>query len=58
MSDLKGLVTYTLPRIDVQVAGTFQSKAGPALSGNYVVANAAIIPSLGRSLSGGSRTRR
>jgi outer membrane receptor protein involved in Fe transport len=38
----------------VQVAGTFRSDPGLALAANYVVPNAAIVPSLGRSLSNGA----
>lgn len=48
----KWLGTYTIPRADVQVSATFQSVPGAQLAGNYAVPNAAIAPSLGRSLSG------
>jgi hypothetical protein len=51
--NVKALAAYIIPRVDVQVSGTFQSLPGPQLSANLVVPNAAIVPSLGRNLSGG-----
>ena len=48
------LGTYTIPRLDVQVAGTFRSDPGAALVANYVVPNSAVAPSLGRNLSNGA----
>ncbi len=48
------LGTYTIPRLDVQIAGTFRSDPGVALAANYVVPNAEVVPSLGRSLSNGA----
>jgi hypothetical protein len=54
LTDLRGLASYTIPKIDVQVATTWQSKPGPELSANLVVPNAVIQPSLGRPLSGGA----
>ena len=46
------LGTYTVPRVDVQVAATVQSVPGPHIVGNYVATNAVVQPSLGRPLSG------
>jgi hypothetical protein len=51
-TNVKGLGTYIVPKIDVNVAATFQSTKGPQLSANRIYTNAEIIPSLGRPLSG------
>ena len=39
-TDIRGLATYTVPRIDLQVSGTWRSDAGPELAANYVVTSA------------------
>jgi hypothetical protein len=44
--------TYTLPRIDVQFAGTVASTPGPEIQANYVATNAVVQPALGRPLTG------
>jgi hypothetical protein len=58
-TDFRGLASYTVPRIDVQVSGTWRSNPGDELAANYVVnsavANAGPQP-LGRSLSSGNVT--
>ena len=64
LTNLMGLIGYTIRPIDVQVGATFQSKplqgvnvpgiASQSLAANYVVSNALIAPSLGRNLSGGT----
>jgi len=51
-TQVKMLGTYTVPRLDVQLAFTYQSVPGPMLSSNLVVPNAQVQPSLGRPLSG------
>jgi hypothetical protein len=51
---VKGLGTYTIPKIDLQTSATFQSLPGPQILANYVATNAVIAPSLGRNLSNGA----
>jgi hypothetical protein len=52
LPQIRGLSSYVIPKIDVQVAATFQSKPGAMLTANYAVPNSDVVPSLGRSLSG------
>jgi hypothetical protein len=52
LTQARGLTAYLIPRIDLQVAAVFQSKPGAMLAANYAVPNSAVVPSLGRSLSG------
>jgi hypothetical protein len=52
LTQFRGLASYTIPKVDVQVSGVIQSKPGALLAANYAVPNAAVVPSLGRSLSG------
>ena len=52
LTQLRGLASYVVPKIDMQVAATFQSKPGAMLAANYAAPNAVVAPSLGRSLSG------
>ena len=54
LTQVKFLGTYTVPRIDVQIAATFQSLPGPQILSNYVATNAVVQPSLGRPLSAGA----
>ena len=53
---VKGLATYIVPRIDVQVSGTLLALPGPQLNANLVVPSATVqtIGGLGRPLSGGA----
>src|SRR5207249_4803872 len=37
LTQVKGLATYTIPRVDLQVAGTFQALPGPQLAATLVV---------------------
>jgi hypothetical protein len=49
-TSFRGLATYNLPKVDVQVAATWRSDPGPAITANYVVTNAVMKPILGRNL--------
>jgi Carboxypeptidase regulatory-like domain len=52
LTQFRGLATYIVPRIDVQVSGVMQSKPGPLLSANYAVPNSVITAALGRGPAG------
>jgi hypothetical protein len=52
LTQIKMLGTYTIPRVDVQLAATVQSIPGPSVEARFVVPNALVQPSLGRPLSG------
>ncbi|MGH6692902.1 MAG: hypothetical protein ACREF4_19715, partial [Gammaproteobacteria bacterium] len=54
-TDIRGLATYTIPRLDVQVAATWMSVPGEYLEANFVADNAWIAAGpqpLGRPLTG------
>ena len=52
LTQLRGLGSYTIPKIDLQLSGVFQSKPGAQLSANYAVPNTVVAQSLGRLPSG------
>jgi hypothetical protein len=56
-TDVRGLVTYVIPKVDVQLAATWASIPGDSLRADYVATNAWIaggpLP-LGRALTGGA----
>jgi carboxypeptidase family protein len=54
LTQLRGLSSYVVPGADVQLSATFQSKPGPMVAANYAAPNSLVLPSLGRSLSGGA----
>jgi len=54
LTQVKLLGSYTIPGIDVRLAGSFQSIPGPPISANVVVPSAVAARSLGRPLSGGA----
>ena len=49
---MSGLGTYTIPKVDVLVSGTFRSDQGLPLAANYAVPSAVVALSLGRPPSG------
>jgi hypothetical protein len=51
LTQARGLATYTIPRLDVQVSGVIQSKPGALLAANAVPAST-IAQTLGRLPSG------
>ena len=53
---LTGLGSYTVPKIDVLVSGTFRSDQGATLAANYTVTSAVAAQSLGRPLAGSAPT--
>jgi hypothetical protein len=46
-----GLATYTVPKVDVLLSGTFRSDQGSPLAANYVVSTVEAAKTLGRPLS-------
>ena len=58
-TSFRGLTTYIVPKLDIQVAATWRSDPGPALVANYTVTNAIANQGpqpLGRNLSSGNVT--
>ena len=58
LTTFKGVASYIIPRVDVNVAGTFSSRPGVALSANVTYTNADMLnparSTLGRSLNAAS----
>ncbi len=56
LTQVKMYGVYTLPRVDVQVAGTFRSTNGDTINSNFVASNAYLTTNstLGRTLAGGA----
>jgi hypothetical protein len=52
LTQARGLSSYLVPTLDVEVAATIQSKPGALLAANYAVPSSAVALWLGRSLSG------
>ncbi len=52
LTQFRGLSSYVVPKAEVQLSATFQSKPGALLAANYAAPNSAVASSLGRSLSG------
>jgi hypothetical protein len=54
LTQVKFLGTYTVPKVDLQVAATYQNLPGSQILANFIASNAVVQPSLGRPLSGGA----
>jgi hypothetical protein len=54
LTQVKALGIVTIPVIDLQLSGTFQSIPGPQIQATLVVPDATVKTSLGRDLSGGA----
>jgi hypothetical protein len=54
LTQVKGLASYVIPRIEVQVSGAFQSMPGPQVAGTQNVPAAVVAQTLGRVPSGGA----
>jgi hypothetical protein len=52
LTHVRGLATYLVPKFDIELATTIQSRPGGLLAANYAAPNAVVEPSLRRSLSG------
>jgi hypothetical protein len=51
-TQFKGLMSYTIPKVTVQVSSTIQSLPGASLAANLVVPSATVAQTLGRPLAG------
>jgi hypothetical protein len=56
LTTLRGLASYTIPRIDVLVSGTFRSQPGAERIATWNVPNSVIVGLLGRIPPGGTAT--
>ena len=52
LTDFRGLSSYQVPKVGVEIGVTFQSKPGVRLAANYPVPAAVIAQSLGRAPAG------
>jgi len=53
LTQFRGLTSYDVPKIDVQVSATYQTKPGAQLAANYNMPAATVATFLGRAPSGG-----
>ena len=53
-TQIKGLASYIVPKLDIRVSGTLQSQPGSEIAANLVVPSAVVAQTLGRPLSGGA----
>jgi len=56
MTSFRGLVSYIVPKVDVQVSGTWRSDPGTEIQANYVIPTAVATAALGRAPSSGNIT--
>jgi hypothetical protein len=42
LTQVKLLGAYTIPRVDIQISGTFQSVPGPPIAANYIAASSRV----------------
>jgi hypothetical protein len=54
LTQFRGLSSYQVPKVDVEVSATFQSKPGAQLAANYNMPAAQVATFLGRAPSGGA----
>jgi len=52
LTQVKGLGAYTIPRLDIQLGGSFQSNPGPLVQATFNAPTALAAQSLGRPLAG------
>ena len=52
LTQVRGLSSYVVPKVELQVAAALQSRPGAMLAANYAAPNSVVAPSLGRNLSG------
>jgi hypothetical protein len=52
LTQVRGLASYIVPKAQIELSTTFQSKPGAMLAANYAVPNAVVAPVIGRNLSG------
>jgi hypothetical protein len=52
LTQFRGLSSYQIPKVDVEIGATFQSKPGAQLAANYPIPAAVIAQSLGRLPAG------
>jgi hypothetical protein len=53
LTQFRGLGTYEVPKVDVEISATFQTKPGQQLAANYNMPAAQVAQFLGRAPSGG-----
>jgi hypothetical protein len=54
LTQVKFIGSYSIPKVDVRLAATYQSVPGPQILANYIVSSAVAQTTLGRPLSGGA----